>query len=109
MALLDGLRDFVPQCARTIAEAVDAARNARFDLYVVDSRLPEEDGLEFCRRIREFDRETPIVFYGPSSGKADEDRPEDAGAKAQEPLSPEELEETLRRLLSPELHPKTGR
>jgi DNA-binding response OmpR family regulator len=33
-----------------------------FDLYVVKNRLPEMSGVELCRRIREADSETPILF-----------------------------------------------
>ena len=33
-----------------------------FDLLIVKSRLPEMTGVEFCRRIRKTDQETPILF-----------------------------------------------
>src|SRR5207248_7858568 len=49
--------------ARTLAEAVPLAQSGRFDLYLIESRLPDGTGLELCQRLREFDARTPILFY----------------------------------------------
>ena len=37
------------------------ARN--FDIIILDNWLPDLDGVELCRQIREFNRSTPIIFY----------------------------------------------
>ena len=34
-----------------------------YDLYLLDSWLPDGSGLDLCRKIREFDERTPILFY----------------------------------------------
>ena len=44
------------------AQALKLAAAQSFDLYIVKSRLPEMTGVEFCRRIRKTDKETPILF-----------------------------------------------
>ena len=49
--------------ARTIDEGLAMARAGGFDLYLLDSRFADGSGTELCEGIREFDKETPIVFY----------------------------------------------
>ena len=49
--------------AATIEEGLSMARAGRFDLYLLDSRFADGSGAELCESIREFDKETPIVFY----------------------------------------------
>jgi DNA-binding response OmpR family regulator len=43
------------------------AKRQYFDLYVLDYQIPGGTGIELCRRIREFDPNTPILFC---SGRA---------------------------------------
>jgi len=45
-------------------EALSAARQQKPDIIVSDVGMPEMDGIEFCRRLREIDEfaETPFVF-----------------------------------------------
>jgi CheY-like chemotaxis protein len=45
------------------AEGLRLARRGYFDLYILDNWIPGRSGLELCRRIREFDPHTPILFY----------------------------------------------
>ncbi len=49
--------------ARSVEEGLALARRGGFDLYLLDSRFADGSGTELCEGIREFDRETPIVFY----------------------------------------------
>jgi DNA-binding response OmpR family regulator len=46
-----------------IRSALWWARNEQFDLYILNNEFPDGTGLELCRKIKEFDAETPIVFY----------------------------------------------
>ena len=47
----------------SVSEGILLARQDAFDLYLLDSRLADGDGKELCEKIREFDEQTPIVFY----------------------------------------------
>jgi CheY-like chemotaxis protein len=44
-------------------EGLRLARDRQFDLYLLDSRFAEGSGAELCKAIREFDAETPIIFF----------------------------------------------
>jgi CheY-like chemotaxis protein len=45
------------------SEALKMAREERFDLYLLDSRFADSTGKVLCERLREFDPDTPIIFY----------------------------------------------
>ena len=47
----------------TATEALSLIQTERFDLYLLDVRLPDLDGFELCRRMRGFDPHTPIIFF----------------------------------------------
>ena len=51
------------EAAASIEEGLTLARSGDFDLYLLDSRFADGSGTELCEGIREFDKETPIVFY----------------------------------------------
>lgn len=46
----------------TSKDALRLAREQHFDLYILDSWLPDGTGVELCKRLREFDRTTPVMF-----------------------------------------------
>lgn len=39
-----------------------AAKQQDFDLYLIDNQLVDGLGVDLCREIRRFDKDTPIVF-----------------------------------------------
>lgn len=85
----------------TAQKALDLIEKQSFDLYILDYALPGMSGVELCRRIRETDSQTPILFY---SGMArGVDRQQAMQACANEFLvKPNDLDkftETVRRLL----------
>ena len=64
----------------TAAQAISSTQTERFDLYVVDSQLPDLDGFDLCRRIRDVDPDTPILFFSGAADEADRKRGIEAGA-----------------------------
>jgi PleD family two-component response regulator len=39
------------------------ARSNQFDLYMIDNWMPGGSGIDLCKKLREFDSYTPILFY----------------------------------------------
>ena len=77
----------------TIASGVALAGAEKFDLYLLDSWLPDGSGLELCKRIRQFDKTTPILFYSAAAYAADSELALKCGAQAYlvKPSQPTEL------------------
>ena len=77
----------------TIQSGVDLAHAENFDLYLLDSWLPDGSGLDLCRQIREFDQATPIVFYSAAAFEMDRHEALESGAQAYlvKPSPPSEL------------------
>ena len=67
--------------AGTAAEALEMIADGGFDLYLLDNWMPGGSGAELCRKIRESDPTTPIVFY--SGAALDSEREEALAAGAQ--------------------------
>lgn len=68
--------------ADTVAEALRQVQTGRFDLYLLETRLPDGDGFELCTLMRELTPNTPIVFYSGDAGEVFEQKGLAAGANA---------------------------
>lgn len=66
----------------TGAEALSSIQAEPFDLYMLDSRLPDVDGFELCRRLRAMDPHAPILFFSGAAYEADKKKGIEAGANA---------------------------
>jgi DNA-binding response OmpR family regulator len=77
----------------TIESGLALAGSQQFDLYLLDSWLPDGSGLDLCRQIREFDKVTPIVFYSAAAYEIDKDQAINSGAQAYliKPSQPSEV------------------
>lgn len=77
------------------------ARSGIFNLFILDVNLPDGSGIELCREIRAFDKQTPIVFYSADALPCHIEEALKAGAQAylQQPLYPSVLNETVTRLI----------
>jgi DNA-binding response OmpR family regulator len=79
--------------ARDFSEGLMLAAKYRFDVYLLDAMLPDGSGIDLCRRIRESDPDTPVVFFSARGYGRDKDQAFAAGAQAyvSKPATPEEL------------------
>jgi len=68
--------------APTLEEGFNLARKESFDLYMLDQMYSDGTGLELCRRLREFDSFTPILFFSGHASAIDRDRAMEAGAQS---------------------------
>jgi len=89
-------------CARDFDEGLCLARRGYFDLYILDSWLPDKSGVELCRAIRDFDPHTPILFYSAFDYELDIQEAIRAGAQDYlvKPVIPDELMQAVSRLIS---------
>ena len=77
----------------TIESGIALASAQRFDLYLLDSWLPDGSGLDLCQKIREFDKTTPILFYSAAAYASDHEMALQCGAQAYliKPSQPSDL------------------
>ncbi len=101
LCALLGLIDCHVSTAETAHEALAMIAAESFDLYLLDNWLPGGGGVELCRKIRESDPSTPIVFYSGAAHKSEREEALAAGAQAYlvKPGDVAILLETVRRLL----------
>jgi two-component system OmpR family response regulator len=87
--------------ATTGADAVSAAREIRNDLLVLDVMLPDLDGFEVIRRLREGGVRTPVVFLTARDATDDKIRGLTLGGDdyVTKPFSLEELTARIRAVL----------
>ncbi len=61
--------------------ALDLIRTQHFDLYLMDNWMPGVSGDDLCKKIREFDSKTPILFYSGAAYESDKVRARASGAQ----------------------------
>ncbi|HKO97406.1 MAG TPA: response regulator [Pyrinomonadaceae bacterium] len=66
----------------TAFEALSSIQSERFNLYLLDTQLPDLDGFELCRQMRDLDSDTPILFFSGAAYATDIRKGLDAGANA---------------------------
>lgn len=70
LAMLLGTSGHVVVSVDNPLSALVFARNQTFDLFILDKLFTSGNGIELCRRIREFDPFTPIVFFSGDAREA---------------------------------------
>ena len=83
-------------------DALRLAQAERFDLYMIDARLPDGSGVDLCSRIREFDTATPILFYSANAMDSEKRMALESGAQGYltKPATPGELGGAISRLVA---------
>jgi len=88
-------------CAQTPEEGLRLAAMQRFDLYLLDYRLPGMSGAEVCRALRRLDAHTPVVFFTGEAYERERQEAMRAGAHAYlvKPDDLKNLTGTVKRLI----------
>ena len=83
-------------------DALLLARSNQFDLYMIDSWMPGGSGIDLCKKLREFDSSTPILFYSGAAFESDKQEAFASGAQGYltKPVDNDELVEAVFRLIS---------
>jgi two-component system OmpR family response regulator len=78
------------------------ARSSQFDLYMIDNWMPGGSGIDLCKKLREFDSHTPILFYSGAAHDRDKQEALSSGAQAYltKPAGNDELIEEVFRLIA---------
>jgi two-component system, OmpR family, response regulator len=101
MTALFELLNFQAAIASTSAEGLRLSQSERFDLYLLDSWLPDGTGTQLCKQIRSLDPLTPILFLSADAYPQTQAEAFRAGAQAYltKPVDPDVLKEMVRWLL----------
>ena len=97
------LQDFgyVVATAGTMAEALALAEKIKFDLFILDVRLPDGKGIDLCREVNQLQPGKPVLYY---SAYASDEEQEAAlsiagDAYLKKPVSATVLQQTIAELL----------
>lgn len=80
--LLLNQHGFSVEVSENAADALNLAKQKSFDLILSEYRLPDMSGAEFCRRFRQFNYQTPFVFFSATVEAAQKEQGLAAGAQA---------------------------
>ena len=81
MVLILSQLDYDVATATSVSGALGLADSTDFDLFVLDSMLPDGTGTDLCKHIRERNNSTPILFYSAMAFDHDKDEALLAGAQ----------------------------
>jgi len=59
------------QWAQSVSEAANACEKTKFDLMLLDANLPDGDGFEFLKELREHKDKTPTIFITSAASAKD--------------------------------------
>jgi two-component system, OmpR family, response regulator len=102
ISVMLSVEGFEAVCPEHWQDVIKMAKEEKFDLYLLDSCMPERSGIEICRMLRQFDPTTPIIFYSAAAFVSDREEAIAAGAQAYitKPTSSEIVIDTIRTVLS---------
>jgi CheY-like chemotaxis protein len=82
LSMLLSQEDYDVVCAPSAKEALALAASQEFDLYVLDKRLPDSDGLTLCAKLTEITPNVPCMFYSGDAYEIHRHQAIEAGAAA---------------------------
>lgn len=82
-------------------EAVKEVKSGNFNLVIMDVQMPEVDGLEATRQIRQFNKHIPIIALTAYAMKGDQEKCLASGMNGylSKPVKPEELYEVVQNII----------
>jgi DNA-binding response OmpR family regulator len=83
-------------------QALKLIKTEKFDLCLLDNWLPGISGESLCKKIREFDSRTPILFYSGAASEAEKKLAMAAGAQGYlvKPVMGDQLVDEVRRIIA---------
>jgi CheY-like chemotaxis protein len=102
MSLILESEGFETICSDSPQDALRLSREEKFSVYLLDTWTPGMSGVDLCRKIREYDTDTPIVFYSAAVYQHDIDAAFAAGAQAyiKKPSRLEDVVDAIRSTIS---------
>jgi CheY-like chemotaxis protein len=102
------LREFgyVVATAATNAEALELAKRIKFDLFILDVRLPDGNGIELCQKVNQLQPDSPVVYYSAYASNEEQKAALSVAGDAylKKPVSVRVLEQTIAELLEGKLN-----
>ncbi len=97
-----GMSNYEVVAAANYDDALRLARTNHFDLYLIDNWISGGSGIDLCKKFREFDTWTPILFYSGAAFERDKQQAFAAGAQGYlvKPAGPDELMIEVSRIIS---------
>lgn len=81
LILILNMAGYEVTCTDNPHKTLELIKTAKFDLCLMDNWMPGLSGEDLCKRIREFDTKTPILFYSGAAYEADKKRAMKSGAQ----------------------------
>jgi DNA-binding response OmpR family regulator len=96
------MEGFEVVCPDTPNGFLTLAREQQWDAYMLDTWMPEVSGTELCKKVREFDLGTPIIFYSAAAFEHERKQAMGCGAQAYvtKPASLPDLVKTINSVLA---------
>ena len=104
ITILLGLWGYEVVTASGPTDGLELAQQHSFALMLLDNWYEQGTGVELCKQIRQFDTNTPIIFYSASAYEDDVQKAMEAGAQGYlfKPTDIQELVQTIEGLTNPE-------
>ena len=93
---------YVVATAGTNAEALELARQLKFDLCILDVKLPDGNGIDLCKNILDLQPKVPVLYYSAYASDEEQEAALSVAGDAylKKPVSAEVLEQTIAGLLN---------